>query len=760
MGVEGKVRAEEKRGKIDHATAGAQLIWDRLGGSKLGRALAQMLSVSVMSHHARKGMKDFVALDGSSPFINRAKSPREKTHFNEVLSKGDCALLSEIEELLKSNELLAEFRTAASRIEKAVILPIPRSFHYGALTRFLFSCLLDADRLNTADFEKPKSASFRTIWRPPDWTSLAKKLDTHLSSLSARNNVDLLRNQISNECLSAAAKPRGIFTLTVPTGGGKTLASLRFALNHAAIHSNRENQERIERIIFVIPYTSIIDQNARVVRSILGEEVVLEHHSNIVPETDTWRNRVLSENWDAPIIFTTSVQLLNALFDKSTNSTRRMHQLANAIIIFDEIQTLPIKTIHIFNNSVNFLVNLCHSTVVFCTATQPLIGEVEPTLGAAAIGMGSEIVEDATSLFKKLKRTSIIDQRRPGGWTFQEVSAFTLDQLAAHRSVLIVVNTKEAALQIYQQFHGLEGTAVIHLSTHMCPAHRKAKLNQINECLRLEDGQPVICVSTQLIEAGVDLDFGCVIRSLAGLDSIAQAGGRCNRNGNRACGPIHIVNLSEEKISMLPEIRQAQECTETVLDNFRKNPMGMDDDLLSPAGIRQYYEYHFFQRASEMTYPLKAQTKEPQIAADTSMLHLLSENPVGAEEYGRQRPLDEETLTLRHAFSTAAQSFKVIDAPTRGIVVPYGKEGQAIIGELAAAFTSEDYPLDKQIPLLRRAQQFTVNVFPGTITKLNSNNAIREVQAGSGIYYLDDRHYHKDLGVTHEALSDLQFYDT
>jgi CRISPR-associated endonuclease/helicase Cas3 len=283
----------------------------------------------------------------------------------------------------------------------------------------------------------------------------------------------------------------------------------------------------------------------------------------------------------------------------------------------------------------------------------------------------------------------------------------------------------------------------------------EATLDAINLCLDPTDPKPLICVSTQLIEAGVDLDFGCAIRSLAGLDSIAQAGGRCNRNGRSDTGPVLIVNLAEEDLRWLPEIRQAQACTETVLDDFKSSPGNLDHDLLSTAAMRHFYTHYFFRRAHDMVYPLKAGVGPVPIAADTSIFDLLSTNEVGSESYARSLKADEKPLPLRQALSTAAQAFRVIDAPTQGIVVPYGLKGRAIIGELAAAFTSEDVPLDQQIVLLRRAQQYTVNVFPGMLKKLTEVGAVREVQPESGIYYLDDRHYHDELGVTHEALSEL-----
>ena len=758
-GEEGRTWSAKHKGKIDHATSGAQLVWEKLSATNHPASLlvGQILSACIASHHSREGITDFIALDGSTPFRKRMQKDRTKTHIDEALANADPDVLVEIQDLLSSGAILTEMKSVLLPIAKREKNERLRQFHYGLLTRFLFSCLLDADRMGTANFEKPKSADFRSTGSVPDWAELTDKLEHHLAGLIVRNSIDHLRNEISQECRIAASRSRGIFTLTVPTGGGKTLASLRFALHHAMQQSQPGTARPIERIIYVIPYTSIIDQNARVVRDILGKETVLEHHSNLVPEDNTWRNRVLSENWDSPIVFTTSVQLLNALFDAPTNAARRMHQLANAVVVFDEIQTLPIRTIHLFNNAINFLINTCGTTAVFCTATQPLIGEVDASLGAVAITNKNEIVSDVRALFADLRRTQVHDVRRPGGWAYADTAKLAQEQLEARGSVLIVVNTKNAALSLYTQLQQTSGATICHLSTHMCPAHRKAKIDAIKAYLDPSNPQRVICISTQLIEAGVDLDFSAVIRSLAGLDSIAQAAGRCNRNGRSTAGPgpVFVINLAEENVSKLPDILQGQDCARRLLDDFKTNPGSLGDDLLAPAAMRQFYNYYFFHRASEMVYPLKAGEGSSATTCNTSLLDLLSQNPAGYESFKRTAHKNE--LPLRHALSTAAQAFRVIDAPTQGIVVPYGDEGRRIIGELASAYVTDEIPLDKQVELLRRAQQYTVNVFPHTLRKLSEIDAIHEVRAESGIYYLDDRYYHAELGVTHEALSDLPF---
>jgi CRISPR-associated endonuclease/helicase Cas3 len=232
----------------------------------------------------------------------------------------------------------------------------------------------------------------------PDWGKLIERLENHLASFKKDEKIDAIRTEVSKHCLKAADREKGIFTLTVPTGGGKTLSSMRFALHHAKKHS-------LNRIIYVIPFTTIIDQNADVIRKILEPKteryssIVLEHHSNLTPDEESWRGKILSENWDAPVVFTTSVQFLEALYSGGTRSVRRMHQLANALIIFDEIQSLPIKCVHLFNNSINFLVESCKASTVLCTATQPLLNKVDTIKGACANDFSNEIIPTICEIF-------------------------------------------------------------------------------------------------------------------------------------------------------------------------------------------------------------------------------------------------------------------------------------------------------------------------------------------------------------------------
>lgn len=730
------------KGKVDHSTAGAQLVWRELSTrGKMGPIVGQMLSLCIASHHS--GLIDCLSSDTSSfgedRFTKRIGKSDDRTHLQEAIAKMDKTIEARFRELLGKPELVDGVRKVLQKIaeleRKRGDEQIVR-FKVGLLVRYLFSCLIDADRIDSADFEKPHAAKARRHGQYDEWRCLTNRLDARLSDFVAKSPIDKLRLNISQHCWDKADKGKGIYTLTVPTGGGKTLASLRFALHHAEKH-------KMDRVIYAIPFTSIIDQNADVVRKILEPDgvgtgsVVLEHHSNLMPEDENWKTKMLVENWDAPVIYTTNVQMLETLFGAGTRGARRLHQLANAVLVFDEIQTLPVNCIHLFCNAINFLVEHCGATVVLCTATQPLMDMVEQSKGALRISPDNEIMPDVGDLFRKLKRVEVLNRRKPGGWSNEEVATLALEEAGKANSCLVIVNTKKSAQALFQLCRSQSDLPVYHLSTNMCPAHRRAILDEIRQ--RLEAKEPLLCISTQLIEAGVDVDFGAVIRSVAGLDSIAQAAGRCNRNGLRDVGYVHVVNLSEERVDMLKDIACGQRVTERLLDEFEKEPARFGNDLLGPTAIECYFHYYFAERRGEMDYPVGSNV----LGHNDTLLNLLAGNTNAAEEFHRSqaKPFN---LYLRQSFMAAAKAFKSIDAPTRGVIVPYGSAGNNLIGELCGAFEVE-----KQFKLLRRAQQYTVNVFPHQLEKLQDENALHEIQTGVDILYLaDTRYYNENFGLS------------
>ncbi len=744
---------EKLKGKVDHSSAGAQFIYQTLSrkGAE-GLISAQFLSLCIASHHS--GLIDCLSPSGEDNFTRRIEKSKEKTHLDEILSYLNDAEKQRLTELASNDKLIKQVLWKVKSLTEKNDSKETLMFKYGLLVRFLFSCLIDADRLNTADFEFPKNIKIRNYGKYCSWDILLERFNRKLFEFEnkiERNEVDNLRDEVSKECLNFSTKPKGIYQLTVPTGGGKTLSSLRFALNHAEHH-------KMDRIFYVIPYTSIIDQNADEVRKILEDKdkdgkyldrIVLEHHSNLTPEEETKKQNLLAENWDAPIVFTTQVQFLETLFGSGTRGVRRMHQLANSVIIFDEVQTIPVRCVHMFNIALRFLVNNCNATIVLCTATQPLLNRIEPVQRSLNIPIEQKMIRNEKELFKKLKRVNVFDKRKnTGGWSEEEIADLTYNELKETGSVLIIVNKKDSARRLYTKISENKSVEVFHLSTNMCAAHRLHVLNYVKE--RLENKLPVVCASTQLIEAGVDIDFGTIVRYLAGLDSIAQAAGRCNRNGRREKpGSVYIVNPANESLDKLKDIKIGAHDSERVLREFVDNPATFDNDLLSIKAMERFYKYYFYDRSKEMNYPVSA--KNTIVGRDDNLFNLLSLNSVSIQEYQRTHQNSSPTLLLKQSFQSASKAFNTIDSPTRGVIVPFGKEGEDIINKLC-----DTLMLEKQYKLLKSAQRYTVNLYPYEFEDMEKKKAIREVQKDSGIYYMDYQYYSKESGWSKEIVTEMK----
>lgn len=738
--------------KVDHSTAGAQWVYRELrkfgAAQGIGELFGQMLGLCIASHHG-EGLIDCLDGQGNPKWIERFNKTDELTHLVECERNADEVVQQKAYELAGENLIRSLLNAVKPILSNQTINNKIKEFYLGCLTRFLFSCLIDADRINSSDFEREAQKEVRHLAEKPDWQSAIDKLEAKLAGFENRYPIDEIRRRISDDCLKRAVDFQGIYTLTVPTGGGKTLASLRYALHHAQKHN-------LDRIIYIIPYTSIIDQNAQAVREILGEDWVLEHHSNLEPEKQSWQDKLLSENWDKPIVFTTMVQFLDAWFGGGTRGARHIHPMTNSVLIFDEIQTLPVKCVHLFCNVLNWLTTFGKSTAVLCTATQPLLGESglqnfpkDKRESIAARGLlkqpaYAEIMgehQDLDKLFADLSRVEIRFNEKAGGWNVQEAGVFLLEQFQTTPSCLFIVNTKKWAQELYQYCKGqnVPPEALFHLSTNQCAAHRKAIFDTIKA--RLENKQPVICISTQLIEAGVDISMACVIRALGGLDSIAQAAGRCNRHGEKeGKGQVWVLNLQEQDFTrILPDIQAGKNHAERVFRDFA------GQDILQPAAMERYFEYYFYQRSDEMSYSIKNSTTG-------SLLDWLSDNalnPYGEKNNKRSKPLP----LLMQSFKSAGRAFQAIDAPTHAVIVPYG-EGAELIAKLCGEWDPKEMHRT-----LQKAQRYSVNVFPNVWGKLQKENALHETIEGSGIYYLNERYYNDEFGLSLDETSEMTFYD-
>ncbi|ACF43894.1 CRISPR-associated helicase/endonuclease Cas3 [Pelodictyon phaeoclathratiforme] len=440
--------------------------------------------------------------------------------------------------------------------------------------RMLFSCLVDADYLDT----EASLSNKKSVWRSgyPALDELSERFSTNFDALRNKADsttvVNQYREKVLNDCLKSAEFDPGLFSLTVPTGGGKTLASLAFALAHAKKYGKR-------RIIYVIPFTSIIEQNAQVFRDMLGDDAILEHHCNFMVDESDWKSLLASENWDAPIIVTTNVQFFNSFYASKTSYCRKLHNVADSIVIFDEVQAIPVEKLSPCMEVIKELSLNYGVSSILCTATQPAI-EYSEQFQSGLQGV-REIIQDVHSLFGALKRT---EESFIGELSVQDVAT----KLSNYEQVLCIVNTRQQALDIYNALPKSDGT--IHLSALMYPLHRTNKLNEIRR--RLHDGEPCRVVSTQLIEAGVDVDFPCVFRVVAGIDSIAQAAGRCNRNGlhEKAC---QVFVFSFADLPITPFIKQAAQSAEKLFDLFKGK-------LTSPECVREYFYDYFWKNQQRM----------------------------------------------------------------------------------------------------------------------------------------------------------------
>ena len=747
--------------KIDHSSAGAQWVYrelrkfgksehgDKIKDNGIGELCGQILGLCIASHHG-EGLIDCLDDGGNAVWKKRFEKADELTHLAECEQKADEVVQQKTHELAGENLIRSLLNTVKPILSNQTINNKIKEFYLGCMTRFLFSCLIDADRINSSDFELEAQKEVRRLTEKPDWQTAIDQLEAKLAGFENRYPIDEIRRRISDDCLKRAADSQGIYTLTVPTGGGKTLASLRYALHHAQKHN-------LDRIIYIIPYTSIIDQNAQAVREILGEEGedwVLEHHSNLEPEKQSWQDKLLSENWDKPIVFTTMVQFLDAWFGGGTRGARHIHPMTNAVLIFDEIQTLPVKCVHLFCNVLNWLTAFGKSTAVLCTATQPLLGESGlqnfpegKRESIAARGLlkqpaHAEIMgehQDLDKLFADLSRVEIRFNEKAGGWNVKEAGAFLLEQFQTTQSCLFIVNTKKWAQELYQYCKGqnVPPEALFHLSTNQCATHRKEIFDIIKA--RLENKEPVICISTQLIEAGVDISMACVIRALGGLDSIAQAAGRCNRHGEKkGKGQVWVLNLQEQDFTrILPDIQAGKTHAERVFRDFA------GQDILQPEAMERYFEYYFYQRSDEMSYSVKN-------SATGSLLDWLSDNalnPYGEKNNKRSKPLP----LLMQSFKSAGRVFQAIDAPTHAVIVPYGV-GKELIAKLCGEWNPQGMHRT-----LQKAQRYSVNVFPNVWDKLQKENALHETIEGSGIYYLKERHYNDEFGLSLDETSDMTF---
>ena len=710
--------SDTRRGEIDHSYAGAKYLFDEILKEKDGNytAAATLIAHTIISHHA---IHDWID-DHDDDYLTKRISKTEG--YKEI-----CA---NIKEMLDDSGLEELFEKATDEIVAAVgkvreADKADRAFYIGMLERLIESALIDADRTDTADFMSGADSSevndHSRLWAEMD-SRMNQKLaefEKKMDDLSQRERLIFERRRnISDKCAAFADHKVGACRQIAPTGSAKTLSSIRFGIKQC-------HKFNMDRIFYIAPFMSILEQNSDVIRSIAGDENFLEHHSNIVSELDDENEykeyQLHTERWDKPVIATTMVQFLNSLFSAKTSSVRRMHRLCNSVIIIDEVQSVPIKCVYLFSLAINFLTKVCGCTVVLCSATQPTF---EKNKHAVLLDEDMpDMISDYHDDFAFFKRAELINAVKKYGYEDDEATQFCYEKFKENGDLLFVVNTKAEALRFYEMLKEKAGSDayIIHLSTNMCPAHRKKRIGTLRRFLNRR--KPVICVTTQLIEAGVDISFRCVIRALAGMDNAAQAAGRCNRNGeNEKLCPVYLINLKAEKLGSLEEIKNAKEVSNQIL--AYKN-----DDLLSAELQSDYFEKLYSLYGDKMAYiPNKNKA---------SLLELLSFNKEKLSACSLPKP----DKNMAQSFKTAGSFFEVIDSNTLNVIVPYNKQAKDIILRLQSSISNDE--LDR---LLRKAQKYTVGIYSGTERKLREAKAI--YSCACEVTVLDNEFYSSEYGVT------------
>lgn len=692
-------RVRGRNVRVDHSTAGAKWMLEKqsysrhIGTSGAAAYLATLAAMSIAGHHG--GLQNYGTLDEEGSFKKRVSKsddeiPSWSSAWNEIqvpLGTVPMPPVFQPELLPKHKRLLA--------------------WKYSFLGRMLYSCLVDADSADTRDFTCDADRLIIRERNQPSIAQLLERLNDYLCSFGQAEDtpINRQRRKIQDVCRLQARSARGLFSLSVPTGGGKTLSSMVFALEHAKVC-------KLRRIIYVIPFTSIIEQNARVFRRALGEDAVLEHHSNFNLEEyeenhDPKAARLLklsAENWDAPVIVTTSIQFFESLFANRRSKCRKLHNIAGSVIVIDEAQSLPRGYVMPCLHAIQELVEHYHCSVVLCTATQPSWDK----LGFQT----KEMMDDPTpaQLMDTFKRVHVsaygaVDDAIP--------DETVVDWIADAEQVLCIVNTRKHARLLFERMKLLHLDGIYHLSGRMCAMHRQSILEEIEK--RLAGGQACRVVSTQLIEAGVDVDFPKVFRAMAGLDSIAQAAGRCNREGKLALGEIRIFYPERHGMPTKGWMKETAAEAQHVLR--------YEGDALSLSAMQNYFDriYGF---------------------NDNTVLQK-------TDEKGIMELLSLKNRNLQIPYEEIADRFQFIDGQMHSIVIPYDAKATEAIEELRYSA----HPAG----IMRRLQAYSVQVYQFELVAMRSADLL--ASSGGVLYLTDSAYYSKETGllqpddlVEHEVL--------
>ncbi|HBL82535.1 MAG TPA: CRISPR-associated helicase/endonuclease Cas3 [Clostridiales bacterium] len=709
------------RGSVNHTFCGVIYLLENFHETSdiYGKLFCEIAAFAIGAHH---GLFDCYDREHKRDFMHRLQKDKAEIGYQECIDAYfyDCLKKEELEGcFFKATKQLKQFmKQQQKHIEKTAFC-----FMTGMLSRLVLSALIDADRRDTAEFMGGfRCAEFdvQNIWKREQLFYEEK-----IAKLQQNSQINVARAEFSLQSKRfSETHGNGIYRLNIPTGGGKTLASMRFAISHC-LHNKKS------KIFFIIPLLSVLEQNATVIREYMYDSrLVTEHHSNIVTEKFTEEElqqyELVCERWEAPVILTTLVQLLNAMFDGGTASVRRFHSLADSVIVIDEVQSIPAKMLYMFNMAVNFLSEFCGACVLLCSATQPCFEELKYPLNFSPC---ADVIPYQESLFRTFKRNDIINAERKGGYTLEETAEFAR-RLLNEGSLLIICNKKMQAEALYRMLQDSKASEIFHLSTSMCMKHRQNTLTKI--CAALDEKKPVLCVSTQLVEAGIDFSFDNVIRFEAGIDNIVQAAGRCNRNGAYTSShKVYVINIKNELLRNLSDIETAKHATQQVLYSFERDRQRFSNNLSSEASVQLYYKtlYGFDDLKKRFVYPA------PEY--HSNLLDMLSFNNTMINDR-------KCSFLLRQSFFTAGKYFKVFDDNATDVIVPYDGSAKAIISALRERSAQYDLALMKK--LLNRAKPYTVSLFEYQLKELEKNGGIA-LEEDRQIITLNPNFYDENTGV-------------
>lgn len=723
---------EVRRGSVNHTFAG--VIWllekyHKPESTKWERLTCEIIGYAVGSHH---GLFDCTDLDGKNGFLHRLQKDKKELCYDEAIQNYFAQVTEEavVEEhfygAVKETELF--FSAAKERYGTGGKV----FFQISMLVRLVLSAVIYGDRRDTSQF-----MSMQNGWVESEvpWEKWKVYFEEKIKAFNSDTPLNRVRNDISRQCLEAAQRPEGIYRLNVPTGAGKTLSTLRMALAHAQKYKKR-------RIIFIIPLLSVLDQNVKVIREYIPEqEKILEHHSNVIREKAAKEEadfgEFLGESWNYPVVVSTMVQLLNILFSHEISAAGRMQALCDSVLIIDEVQSLPKKMTVMFNMAMNFLQQYCKATIVLSSATQPCFEELKWPLHFSE---KTDLVRLKPEQLEIFKRAKILDYTNPYGMDWDECVDFCKERMEKSESLLFVCNTKTEARILFErmqkQAEELEWD-LFHLSTSMCQQHRMEELERLKEKLsqiqkdfsQKASPKKLICVSTQLIEAGVELSFQDAVRVLAGIDNLAQTAGRCNRSNEYGEeGRVYLVHLKNENLGMLQEIKNAQDSTRRVL----KYVQNEEESLIGEPATRAFYRYLFEATEKEIRYPADDCGERIYLA------DLLSNKNGSAENR------ENKTYILHQPFQTIGRKFSVFDQMTIDVVTPYGR-GKELIEQLEN-LQKRQFDLKKYREILQQVKKYTVSIYGWQKEKLEEEGMLYSVLDGR-VWILNEKAYDNRFGV-------------